>query len=206
MRIEGLGWNVRKTAAGAEGNLPLGWQGEVVVADPVLEASLRGLAFVASVAVAGVAPGTALGTTVPFTLYNPKSSGKLLIPIEVSLGYVSGTLGAGTIAYVTSATITEAAPAGTALTARSTKIGSSTAATGQAAVTVTVAANSLLVGPAFNLQASLASTAVAPYEVRDRCFGRFVITEGAYLGLQGIAAAGTSPLVMLGMSWVEVPV
>src|SRR5436309_2634152 len=61
------------------------------------EGSSRGTMFAACEQGTGIAPGTALGTTACFALYNPVGSGKRLVIQKVSLGYKSGTLGAGTM-------------------------------------------------------------------------------------------------------------
>src|SRR5688572_9833290 len=61
------------------------------------EASSRGVLFGAQEVGTGVAPGTALGTTAMLALYNPRTSGKIFSIKKVSLGYISGTLGAGTV-------------------------------------------------------------------------------------------------------------
>lgn len=168
------------------------------------EAVSRGNVYSACTAVAGVAPGTALGTTVPFVLYNPIGNTKNLVVLEVSLGYVSGTLGAGHINLCTNVTPGEAAPTGTAIVhrPRKTRVGSGTAL---AFTTATVAAAEIVMWPVFNLDASLATTAgVGSAPNVYKVDGGFVVTAGFYAALHGIAAAGSTPLVVLGMMWEEV--
>src|SRR5206468_1265398 len=85
----------------ADGTNPqnrLGKTGEQIVAQAhgkYYEASHRGKLFAASTASGGVAPTTAVGTTGPFILENPKGSNKRLAILKVSVNYKSGTLGAG---------------------------------------------------------------------------------------------------------------
>lgn len=69
------------------------------------EACLRGRMFAASVGASGQAPGTAIGTTAYLTIYNPQNSGYRLVLLRCSNGYISGTLGAGTM-YLVGATST----------------------------------------------------------------------------------------------------
>src|SRR5262245_50827578 len=60
----------------------------------------------------GVAPGTALSPTPPMTLYNPANSGIVAAITKATLGYVSGTLGAGTIVWGVNNNPLQAAPTG----------------------------------------------------------------------------------------------
>src|SRR3954453_1903089 len=109
----------------ADGTTPAvrgGKTGEAVVSQAhgkYAEATTRGNNYQAVIPPGtGCAPGTALATSnVLFTLYNPKGSGKRLVVNRCSLGYISGTLGAGTIFYCTNNDPTQAAPSsGTAIT------------------------------------------------------------------------------------------
>lgn len=167
------------------------------------EAVQRGNVFVASTAVAGVAPGTALSTTPPFILYNPPSSGVELVIWRARLGYVSGTLGAGTIVYA-SGVQTSAPSGGTAITPKNAKIGSgrATAATANQGGTITAPT---ILAPAFTLGAFLASTAAVNPPLIDEVAGEFSLAPGAVFCMQGVAAAGSSPLVLFGVTWEEVP-
>lgn len=158
----------------------------------------------AETAQTGVAPGTAHGTTAPFTLYNPIGSGVDLVVLESNMGYVSGTLGAGVVSYVANIDPTAAAVTGTAITKVNGRLGGS-AGVARAFTTATLPAAPTAVRPAFSLQASLASTAVAPWTAKDVVDGAIVIPPGCALSLEATAAAGSSPLVVFGMTWYERP-
>src|SRR5437660_10591500 len=83
----------------------------------------RGRAFVA-VNTAGAAPGTALATTAgAFALWNPPSSQVNLEIMEAEVVYLSGTLGAGVLYYVTH-DYSAVAPTGTALVPKPLLLGS----------------------------------------------------------------------------------
>lgn len=77
-----------------------GRTGEMMVGlthDELTEECLRGNLFYSSSGGGGVAPGTSLTTSPPFALWNPPGSGVAAVIIEVSVAYLSGTLGAGSI-------------------------------------------------------------------------------------------------------------
>lgn len=209
---------------GADGSTPAtGRQcktGEAAVAQvhgKYHEAASRGFLFGAQEQGSGVAPGTALGTTACLSLFNPRGSGKLLSVKKVSLGYVSGTLGAGTVYHCgnlpadTAALGAVAAPSGgTALVVYPRRFGfqpqqASAVPVGLARVGGTVTTPVAL--RAFcGLGASLASTAVAPWIATEDIDGEFVIEPGFCYQLQAIAAGGSSPLVSPGVVWEELPI
>lgn len=167
------------------------------------EAVVRGNTFSAGTAATGVAPGTAIGTTAAFSLTNPLNSGVNLVVMRASMGYVSGTLGAGVVHYLANVNTQLALPTGTACIAYNTLLGSARAAAGKPLTTSTIAAP-LILRPAWSLTALLATTAVQPYVVMDEVAGEFIIGPGATLSLHATAVAGTAPLVVFGMTWEEV--
>lgn len=173
------------------------------------EAVANGMVFCGGTAATGVAPGTSIGTTAAFTLYNPSGSGKKLVVAKVSMSYISGTLGAGTVHYVANVNPSAAAVSGTAITVIKTDLSvASTTAQGNvglAFTTATLPTTPTVLRPFCSLTALLASTAVAPYTVTDDVAGEFVISPGCALSLEGTTAAGSSPLVVFGATWVEVP-
>lgn len=170
------------------------------------EAVLRGNVYVGQTASTGVAPGTAVGTTAAFALANPPNSGYNLILLETSVGYHSGTLGAGVIQYCINTGQTAAsATSGTAIATRNALVGQAARNAGEAYTTATVPSGAQVIGPMCSLGASLASTAVQPWAIRDEVAGRIVIGPGCTLSLQATAAAGSSPLVVFGATWEEVP-
>lgn len=198
-----------------------GFAGDAIVGQAhgkYFEAAAQGVLFGAQEQGSGVAPGTALGTTAMLALYNPRLSGKLLVVKKVSLGYISGTLGAGTVYHCgnlptdTSAGALGAigAPSGgTGLNTYSRRFGnqvrlSSAAPVGLARVNCTVT-TPVAVRAFCGLQASLASTAVAPWILTEDVDGEFVIEPGFCYQMQAIAASGNTPLVSPGVTWEEIP-
>ena len=194
---------------GAKALLRQGRTGELIaglIGARYREAVLRGNVYHASVGSAGVAPGTALGTTAAFTLYNPAGSGKNLVILQASLAYISGTLGAGAVVYAANSNPIAAAVTGTGLTEVNGLVGSGNTPVGQAMHTATLPATPTIVRPFCSLTALLATTAVEPYTVIDDVDGALAIAPGCAVSLEAIAAAGTTPLVLFGMTWEEVPV
>lgn len=183
-------------------------EGAIVFADVgprYSESTSRDQIFTACTAVAGVAPGTALSTTPPLVLYNPVGSGKNLEIIRSSCGYVSGTLGAGTLVYAGPSTAQPNAPTGgTSLVVVCGRLGGAdNLSVALATQGSTLAAAPRILRPAFVLGGALASTAAFPVDASDRVMGEYVVAPGNFIALQGIAAAGTTPLVLLGIAWRE---
>lgn len=168
------------------------------------EAAARGKLFIASIAVAGVAPGTALSTTPAFAIWNPVGSGILVSIKQIFLGYVSGTLGAGSMVHAMNVSQVTAPTGGTELVAVPALLsgarGAARSFTGS-----TVSAATTLLRPSMSLGAGLASTAAFPSLVMDEVDGGIVIPQGVVYAYQGVAAAGTSPLVMIGAVYEEIP-
>jgi hypothetical protein len=168
------------------------------------EPASQGVVMIASTAVAGVAPGTALSTTPPMCLWNPPSSGRSLSVIKSSLGYVSGTLGAGTVVYAQypQATVpttgTELVPVNGLL--------SFPRGVGRAFQGSTLAGTPTIIGPAYELGAALATTATFQTNAFDLLDGVIEVPPGNALCLQGVAAAGSTPLVIFGLCWEEIDI
>ncbi len=200
------------SASGSHQPVRLGNQAEVVVQDSharYCEAAYRsggiglGGLYTAGTAAAGVAPGTALGTTPPIALWNPPNSGTVLIVTAASLGYLSGTLGAGTIVLAFAQQNT-APTGGSSLTAQNNYLGGRSGA-GKAFQGSTISAAATMLRPVFTLGAALATTPTFPVNCREELQGEFAVPPGQLLCLQGIAAAGTTPLLLFGLTWEEVP-
>jgi hypothetical protein len=171
------------------------------------EGSSHGDAYSATVAAAGVAPGTALGTTAAFTLYNPRGSRFRLAVQRVVASYISGTLGAGTLFYVTNTDPTAAAPTGgTKLTPQNLDLGRANNAQAIAFTGATLPSVPVELRPFCSVTAFSASTGVAPFQVEEDVDGEIVVEPGCALSLEGVTAAGTSPLISIGMTWREVPI
>jgi len=209
MRITGVvGAPSKALGTGTEENLrlvPVGGLAISTVSSKYSESVRLGRVWSAQTAVTGVAPGTAIGTTAAFTLYNPKNSGVHLAILRTTMGYVSGTLGAGTIFYVANVDSAAAAVTGTAIVPVNRLLGNGASATGKAFTTATLPATPTIVGTLWSLQASLATTAVAPWMAAHDVEGAILISAGCALSLEAVAAAGTTPLVVYGMVWEEVP-
>lgn len=172
------------------------------------EESRRGNVWVAATPVTGVDHGSTLGTTAPFHLHNPRGSGVDVIPLEVSVGYVSGTLGAGTLVAATYAEDqANALPTATALVPRCARINPAASPKAKAFSPATLTAAPIhFAGLGLDFAPKLATTAAHTPIVEKKLDGLITIPEGMGLSLQGICgAAGTSPLVVITMFWIEVP-
>lgn len=168
------------------------------------EAARLGQMFSSHTAATGVAPGTALGTTAAFALQNPKGSGTALVIVDGSLGYVSGTLGAGFVSWCVNNDPSKAVATGTAITPLNNLVGAG-AGKALAFTTATLPATPTLLRPFCSIGASLATTAVQPWQIVDYVDGKIVVLPGCCLSLEATAAAGTTPLVVYGCTWIELP-
>ena len=170
------------------------------------EQTKRGNVYMGVTAVTGVAPGTAIGTTAAFALFNPLNSGFDLVILKASLSYLSGTLGIGFVNWIYH---TAAVQAGAAVTGTAIAVvrgnGANGVGVGKPLTTATVVAG-VLARPFANLPPMLASTVLTPWRVDDNVDGALVLPPGAAATLQATAAAGTSPLVIFGCTWEEVAV
>lgn len=164
-----------------------------------------GLVYVAQTAVTGVAPGTAIGTTAAAALYNPAGSGKDVVILSASLGYVSGTLGAGVVSWCLNTNLAAAAVTGTAMLTRNALAGAGDASVASPFTTATLPAAPTPVRNFCSLGASLASTAVQPWQIVDDVDGAIILKPGATASIQETGAAGSTPLVVVSLVWAELP-
>jgi hypothetical protein len=183
------------------------WKGEIVTAPyggKYKEAVRRGNCYSGTTAVTGVAPGTALGTTAAFALYNPAGTGKYLHVMTLSMGLISGTIGAGAI-LITSDGTTTAVPTGTAITPRNLNFGASNSSIATCLTTATITTNAAkMVGILCSLnQLVVATTAVNSEMITRDVEGLYCIAPGCLLTLHGTAAAGSTPLVIFNATWEE---
>ncbi len=172
----------------------------------ILRAMNRDL-FAVGTAATGVAPGTALSTTPPLTLWCPPQSA-LLAPIKevtaildvARMAYVSGTLGAGVVLYAIIDQAT-APPGGTDLTSsiRATH-GSPLTAVCKAYQGSTLSGTPAQLYPAFTVASSPSGVGL----LKDMLEGEIALAPGKALVLQEVGAAGTSPLVQFSFQWLEV--
>lgn len=178
----------------------------IVSAHPLYsEASLRSNMFMVSTAVAGVAPGTALSTTPPMALWNPLNSGVDLVILKTAIGYVSGTLGAGNLVYAYYTPQATMPAGGAELVPVCTKIGQ-IRGVGRAFQGSTITGTPLILRPAFNMGAALATTALGIASCQDLVEGEIVVPPATAFVMQGVAAGGTSPLVLLSIVWEEMTI
>lgn len=161
--------------------------------------------FVCSTAVGGVAPGTALSTTPPIALFNPLSSGVELSVLKTSTGYVSGTLGAGSILYAYYTPQTTVPTGGAELVPVCSRLGS-VKGVGRVFQGSTLAGTPLILRAAFNLGAALATTAVGLSNCQDAVDGAYIVSPGSCFIMQGVTAAGSTPLVTLAVMWEEISI
>jgi hypothetical protein len=177
------------------------------VAPHFYEYAIRGKAWYFHTAATGVAPGTAIGTTAAFALFNAKGSGVNVIVLLGSMGVISGTLGAGTIDWCTNVNLAEAVPTGTAITARPAQVGGAAPGGANALTTATLAATPNPARVFGNLmQAVVATTALNPFQIIDLVDGAIVIPPGGSVSLQATAAAGSTPLVVYSALVAEEPI
>lgn len=193
---------------GFPASIRLGRSGEVVIQElhgVYYEQAKRGNLFTASVGVAGVAPGTVVGTAAAFSLYNPAGSGKDIVLLISNLAYLSGTLGAGALFYCQNAIGTVAPTGGTACPTLASN-GGAAAGVGVALSGSTLPVAPKVIGTMGSLTAMLASTAVQPYALKDEIKGLIIVQPGGIFSIQAVAVAGTVPLVILGLAWEEVAI
>jgi hypothetical protein len=166
---------------------------------------MRNRVFHQSTAAAGVAPGTTLGTTPPAILWNPPNSGVVAAILKVSIGYVSGTLGAGSICMGFVPNQTSQPTTGTTLTAQNAFLSNAKpqCVSQQGS---TVVATPTMLRPVWQMGAALATSVEFVRCATESVDGEVVVPPGAAFILQGVAAAGTSPLVILGITWEEIPI
>ena len=196
---------IQAIAAGGNPEVRTDHSGATVVS-PLFgfENARKSQTFTASTAVGGVAPGTSVGTAAGFALQNPDAGSTWLVLRRIRMAYLSGTLGAGAIALVSH--VAGADFTGTAITPISSRLGSGTAA-GLAFTAATVPASGTVVRYLGSIQASLASTAVGGWLFDcDLTNDPIIIAAALGVSIQGITAAGSTPLVLYSVTFDEVAV
>lgn len=169
------------------------------------EPANRAVIMESCTAVGGVAPGTALSTTPPMALWNPPSSGYNLNIIKTSMGYVSGTLGAGSLLYAQVNAQVTVPFTGTELVPVCTKLGYPRGV-GRTFQGSTLSATPTVIRAAMSCGAFLATTAINQFAVSDVIDGAFSVPPGNVFVMQGLMAAGSTPLVIFGIVWEEIPI
>jgi hypothetical protein len=169
------------------------------------ESARYGNLMVGANAVAGVAPGTALSATPPLALWNPPGSGKKLSLLKAMMGYVSGTLGAGSLLLAAVLSQVTVPTTGTELVPVCTDLGMPRGV-GRLFTGSTFISVPQILYPMFQFGAALATSVYQISDCVNVVDGSVVVEPGTAICLQAVAAAGTSPLVILGMKWEELPI
>ena len=196
-----------KATSGQTGDAPfvLGSEGGVLVTQvggARRSSAMRRQIFSAATATTGVAPGTSLSTTQNFAVLNPAESSVNLAILKTAVGYVSGTLGAGTLVYA-QVNVGGASVSGTLITPVCARLGAGTAQA-KAYTSASTTASATLIRPFANLGAALASTALGlSSAVIDNVDGEFIVPPGYMFVMHGIAAGGSTPLVIYSCVWEE---
>jgi len=144
-----------------------------------------------------------MGNTPPLALWNPTGSKHRIIVVDAELGFISGTIGAGTVVWASIAQ-PSAPTGGSDITAQIVPaiVGSSAVANFLTPAGIkafqgsTIAGTPAIIKPAFVLEATPIKTQ------KDEVEGALSLLPGQLLCLQGIAAAGSSPLVLLSVSFL----
>ena len=172
------------------------------------EPASRGVLFAACDQGAGVAVTATITTTCIFSLHNPLATQKRLAIKKVSVGYVSGTLGAGSLLHAINPVGTTLPTSGTLLASTCLDIGNQS---GVVAVGVVRTASTVVAAVAVSVLGSLfpelATTANAMQVVTEDLDGMIVLEPGGIYQLVGVmGAAGTTPKVSVGIVWEEIPI
>lgn len=165
----------------------------------------RGACYYACDQGAGVAPGTALGTTAMLVVYNPANSGQLVSIHKVWAEYFSGTLGTGNLYHCVLSTQTQTAPSGgTLLTNAPALVGNANTSVAVVRTGATVV-QPVAVAPMSYLAPELATTVTAPQQDFEVMEDGIQLLPGTTYQLQAVAAAGTSPKLTPAVFWEEIP-
>lgn len=205
-----VGNNRAGTNDGTDLVMRLGRNGELVVlagGPDYWENLIRGNSFMASTGTGGVAPGTALSTTPPFVLYNPPNSGVIAAVLDTEVAFVSGTLGAGNVvlAQISGQNIA-AGSLGTVLTPTGPNlVGASPTPSCKALQAPTLSAAPTLMRNLWYTGAFVTNATQYMGEAKKDLRGLVGVMPGGAICIQEVGAAGTTPLVMMSMSWVELP-
>lgn len=174
------------------------------------EQTSRGLSFIATTAAAGIAPGTALTATGALMLANPVGSGvnlsinKLFFGLAVS----GGTLGPGNL-WWTGGANPAVLPAETTAALRN-RGAFNTSNAGDAAKAysgVSLTTVPVIIRPTvFTLDTYVGTVTSLNAPQFEEVAGELVVPPGFFIAVEGIAGAGTSPLVVLAISYENIPV
>jgi hypothetical protein len=193
--------------AGAANPLKLDTNGNLVVTQghaKYREMVAAGRVNIVSVAVTGVAMGTALSTTPPLALHNPVGSRVNLSILKTTVAYLSGTLSYGIINYGT--VIQATAPSsGAALVPKNALVGESRGKAQAYTGSTQTAATVIYTPYSFGVQA--ATTALGITTCQDVVDGLIEVPPGYVFVMESTSAgAGTTPLCVMGIAWEEIAI
>jgi len=169
------------------------------------EAASRGQLFIASQAVGGVAPGTAFSTTPSLAIWNPPGSGVLCAIQQVWVGFVSGTLGAGSLCHGVNPSQVTAPTTGTEIVPQAGLLGTLRSKI-RAYTGSTVSVTPVILRASLHMGAGVTTTATFPAAAYDEVDGSIVVPPGSLWAYHGVAAAGTSPLTIMSVVFEEIPI
>ena len=200
-------------ADGADFPVRAGSEGQVIFGQlhgAHFEAAKRGKVFIASTVVAGLAVPISTTTAPTVALWNPSSSGKLVIPISYAAAYVSGTTVAGAIGLsyavgagdgVSTGAIFSAFAKSTPLAARVGDVAANKAFVSVAGTNTLTAAGTWFY-TMFQEFAAVAATAIAATPTVHVFDGTLMVPPGAAIWATGSAASGA--LLAQTLVWEEV--
>ena len=196
-------------AGGSNPGLRSDTMGALVCSDAglqYLEAVRAGQMYSASTINTGVTIASlTLTTTAPTALGNPTGSGVNLYLKSITMGYVSGTLGTGQFFLVAHAN--GAAVTGTAATyIQNNLVGNTATPKCNATYTSTVPASGKVIRNLWISTPFLATSVFAPPDLTIELNGSIGVAPGSAVSVQGITAAGSSPLAVFSWTWMEVAI
>lgn len=169
------------------------------------EAVSRGNCYAAVTAATGVSVASlTISTAAPFALANPIGSGRRLALMWIEMGYVSGTFGAGNLVLALGG-ISGTAVSGTAIVPVNLWTGGGVQAVGKPLTTATLPAAPTVVRNFANLDAWVGSLTTSPFNIYLDLDSSLMLDPGSSFSVEGTTAAGTSPLVVFGCGWEEIP-
>lgn len=191
-----------------------GKAGEAIIAElhgKYYTQAYRGNVFVGSTALAGVVPATSTGTAQTFMIWNPAGSGKNIVPINCTLGYVSTTSVAGNYGYSfltnmgSGFSVAGGCSAATLVAPVNMNLGSGIASIARfAPATATVIAPTYLRSMGVSqLALTAASTVTTGWTTREDFDGSIIIGQGSALFVVGYTSSAA--IYDVAMVWAEVP-
>lgn len=161
-----------------------------------------GPGFVGSTGFLGATPGVAIDNTAPFAIHNPSTSSRRVYLVQASLGYISGTPGAGEHVLCYNDTVGQAAPTGTQTTIKPARMMNTETSLCTAWRNATLPNNANVYHPFGPSD----STGGGPKYVTGDYYGYLQVDPGGILSMQFIGTAGAAPVFHYGFLWVEVPI